>query len=311
MKSVLLILLFPFCCAAQDISTKQAKKLGKEILKVIRENSIYKDSLDIEDIEKDFSAHIDTFTTYAKVGNYYMMLLRMAGDNHSFYSTGKALAAYSAKQKQDLGFSYRLLDGGIGYLSVPGFLSKDQKIIDSFANSIHNAIRELDMNNTIKGWVVDLRNNSGGNMWPMVAGLNPLIGDDMVPGYFKYAAGGTAPWKVSYQARDIQLTNPYQLKNGTAKIAVLYGSKTASSGEMTAICFTGKNNTRSFGKPTAGLTTGNSIYYLSDDNIFVLAASYCLNRDKTVYKTKLRPDVLTEDVPGNDALEKAVEWIRQ
>ncbi|MFN8253631.1 MAG: S41 family peptidase [Ferruginibacter sp.] len=311
MKSVLLILLFPLSCLAQDISPKQAKKLGKEIIKVIRENSVFKDSLDFENIENDFLQHIDTFTTYAKVSHYYMLALHRAGDNHSFYTTGKALAAYSAKQNQDLGFSYRLLDGGIAYLAVPSFLSTDKKVTDSFANSIHNAIRQLDMNNEIKGWVIDLRSNNGGNMWPMVAGLNPLIGEDIIPGYFKTASGDIAAWKLSSMAKDISIANPYHVKNNTAKIAVLYSNKTASSGEMMAICFTGKSNSRSFGKPTGGFTTGNRIFYLSDDNIFVLATSYCLNRDKTVFKTRIQPDVAADDTPGPDALASAVEWIRQ
>jgi hypothetical protein len=30
------------------------------------------------------------------------------------------------------------------------------------------------------GWIVDLRGNSGGDMWPMVAGLGPIIGDGVL-----------------------------------------------------------------------------------------------------------------------------------
>src|SRR5688500_18114760 len=40
----------------------------------------------------------------------------------------------------------------------------------AFANAIQNTIRVADRDDLI-GWIVDLRGNGGGNMWPMIAGL--------------------------------------------------------------------------------------------------------------------------------------------
>jgi C-terminal processing protease CtpA/Prc len=313
MRLFILLLLFPFTSNAQNITTKQAKQLSKEIIKVIKTYSIYKDSLDFDSVEKDFLNNIDTFTTYEKVGYYYTEVLRGAGDNHSFYTTQEIMKSYSKKQKENLNFSYKLLDGGIGYLSIPGFLSVDTKVVDSFANSIYNAIREMDSAVTVKGWVVDLRNNTGGNMWPMVSGLNALIGTEATPGYFKFADGKTtSPWKIPSPVHTFILTNQYQLKNKGTKIAVLYGKRTASSGEMTAISFIGKPNTRSFGTATAGYTTANSIYSLREGNIFVLASSYVLDRNYKAYTGKITPDVLIENT-GDETLvlKKALAWIKE
>lgn len=311
MKLFLPLLLFSLQCAAQTITEKQAKKLSGEIIKCIRQNSIYADSLDYEDIQKDFEQHIDTFTTYEKVGRYYTLILRMAGDNHSFYVNKKMLDNYSKKQKNNIGFSYKLLEGNIGYLEIPGFLSGDKDVVNDFANQIHNAIRELDTQQNITGWVVDLRNNTGGNMWPMVLGLNPLIGNE-VAGYFKLAnKKDMEEWKTSSPHSTITIRQPYQLKKPDAKIAVLYSKKTVSSGEATAICFIGKPNARSFGTATGGLTTSNSIFTLSDDNIFVLAVGYELDRNKKVYKGKIQPDVLFENADNENVLESATAWIKQ
>ena len=33
------------------------------------------------------------------------------------------------------------------------------------------------------GWIVDLRGNGGGNMWPMLAGIGPILGEG-IAGYF-------------------------------------------------------------------------------------------------------------------------------
>lgn len=311
MKLILPLLLFCLQCSAQTITGTQAKKLSDEIVKCIKQNSIYADSLDYEDIEKDFEQHIDTFTTYEKVGRYYTLILRMAGDNHSFYANKKMLDNYSKKQKDSIGFSYRLLEGNIGYLQIPGFLSSDKNVVNDFANQIHNAIRELDTQQSITGWIVDLRNNTGGNMWPMVLGLNPLIGDEEA-GYFKFATKkGLEKWNTRSPLGAISIKEPYQLKNPANRIAVLYSKKTASSGEATAICFIGKPNTRSFGTATGGFTTSNSIFPLSDDNIFVLAVGYDMDRNKKVYAGTLVPDVMLDNSTDESVLPIAIKWIKE
>ena len=311
MKLIALLLGFSVQCAAQNITVVQAEKLSEEIVNCIKKNSIFRDSLNFETIEKDFTQYIDTLNTYQKIGHYYTMQLRKVGDNHSFYTNKKILENFSKKQKDSLGFSYQLLEGNIGYLNVPGFLSTDAKVVDSFANQIHNAIRELDNKVRITGWIVDLRNNTGGNMWPMVLGLHPLIGND-IPGYFKLAnKKRLIEWSTVPPQYGISIEAPYQVKDPKNKIAVLYSKRTVSSGEMTAICFIGKPNTRSFGTITGGYTTGNEINYLSEGNIFVLASTYVLDRNKKIYTGGITPDVLIDKQDNDTVIEQAKAWIKQ
>lgn len=298
-----LLLLLPVQGLAQTITVKQVKKLSGEIATTIKKHSIFADSLDMQAITEDVDRYADTFKSYKEVGYYYTRLLHKAGDNHSFYISKSTMEHYSKKQKDSIGFSYRLLDGGIGYLNIPGFLSTDKAVTNGFANQIYDAVRELDTNHDIAGWIVDLRQDDGGNMWPMVLGLSALIGKE-TPGYFANSKRETA-WRTSSPFNDVIITTAYQLKNAGTKIAVLYSNKTASSGEMTAICFIGKPNSRSFGETTGGFITGNEIFYLSDDNIFVLATTYTLDRNKKKYITGIVPDVV-----ATDALEEAVKWVK-
>jgi hypothetical protein len=311
MKLFIFFVLFSTQSLAQTITVKQAQKLSKEIAGCIKKNSIFSDSLNLEGIEKDFEQYIDTFNTYQEVGYYYTRQLHKAGDKHSFYVHKSTLENFSQKQKERIGFSYQLLEGNIGYLSIPGFLSTDNNVINDFANQIHNAIRKLDSIVNINGWIVDLRNNEGGNMWPMVLGLNPLIGNE-VPGYFKNTGQkNAAEWKTSSPFNGVTIKEPYQLKNPKSKIAVLYSKRTASSGETTAICFIGKPNTKSFGEVTAGLTTGNHIFNLSDDNIFILATSYIMDRNKKMYSGSITPDVLIEKPDNDNVIEEAKVWLKE
>jgi C-terminal processing protease CtpA/Prc len=309
MKLIVLLLLLSSACSAQTITVKQAQKLSGEIVSCIKKNSIFSDSLNFETIQKDFEQQLDSFDTYNKVGSYYTQQLRKAGDRHSFHVMKNVLDNFSAKQKENLGFTYKLLDGDIGYLSIPGFYSTDNTVRNDFVNQVNAAIREMDSHSTIKGWIVDLRNDNGGDMWPMVSGLQPLIGNE-VPGYFANAnQKKPAEWKISSAFYGIK--EPYHLKNANSKIAVLYSKQTGSSGEMTAICFVGKPNSRSFGNATAGLTSGNRVFSLSGDNIFVLSSSYAMDRNKKIYTGSIIPDVLIEKTDNDNVLQQAVNWVRE
>ena len=311
MKLAVLLLLIGSACSAQTITAKQAGKLSKEIAQCIRKNALFKDSLDIDGLEADVKAHIDTFDTYKKVGLYYTRALRKAGDSHSFYVRQEDIDNYSKKQKENIAFNYQLLDGHIGYLQVPGFLSTDQRVINDFADQIQDAIGKLDSSATITGWIVDLRNNDGGNMWPMLSGLSPLINSD-VAGYFSTPGKKElAPWKTSSPFNGVARSKNYLLKDRNSRVAVLYGPRTASSGEATAISFIGRPNTRSFGERTAGLTTANGIFYLSDGNIFVLASTCEMDRNKNLYMGKLEPDELLENRSADEVLNRAKQWLSE
>jgi carboxyl-terminal processing protease len=310
MKLLVLFLLLSSACYSQTITEKEAQTLSKEILSCLKKNSIFRDSLNFESIQKDFDQHIDSFHTYNKVGYYYMNLLRKVGDKHSFHITKSAIDSFSNKQKENLGFSYKLLEGNIGYLNIPGFFSTENNVKNDFANKVYAAIREMDSHSAIQGWVVDIRNDNGGDMWPMVSGLQLLIGPE-VPGYFMNAnAKKPEEWKIN-SLYNITIKETYQLKDPATKIAVLYGKQTASSGESTAICFVGKPNVKSFGNITAGFTTGNKVFYLGGDNIFVVASSYAMDRNKKMYTGSITPDVLIENTDNDNVLQQAVKWLKE
>ncbi len=211
------------------------------------------------------------------------------------------------------------LDKRIAYLSMPDFSSGDPAMITRFADSLQALIAALDTKQTT-GWVLDLRENTGGNCWPMLAGIGPLLGKG-VCGYFidRDGENGSA-WSYrnggSYQggSRIAEISGrPYRLKNPHSHIAVLTGPSTASSGEVTTIAFRGRKNTRSFGQPTAGYSTTNTNIMLPDGAMLLLTVSVYADRNRNIYGDEVIPDAVIEKETTeavDPTLEAALAWLR-
>ena len=75
-----------------------------------------------------------------------------------------------------------------------------------------------------------------------------------------------------------------------AWVAVLTGPRTASSGEAVAVSFRERPRSRSFGQPTAGLSTANGSFPLPDGGMIFLTASVFADRTGRQYGEKLMPD---------------------
>lgn len=212
----------------------------------------------------------------------------------------------------------RRIDDQIAYLTVPQIGSLHEPTKTYYADTLQRLIKKLDTKNT-NGWIIDLRANGGGNCWPMLAGIGPLIGEGTT-GYF-IAPDGSNPqaWiyrdGVSYQDSIVSTSlsqPPYKLKNKKSKIAVLYGPATASSGEVVATAFRGRDNSRSFGQPSAGYASTNENYNLPDGAILFLTVSMYADRNKQLVPMQLLPDEIVEpQEEGDAALEAAIKWLKQ
>ncbi|SHM05901.1 S41 family peptidase [Mucilaginibacter sp. OK098] len=310
---------FPF---QNTTPSNDVKQYIKEFTDIIKKYSIYTKKLNWAGIDADIdqlSGGIKTIEDAQLLTSYIMSELRIAGDNHSFIKS-KAAAVRYANENVDMRLpSAKLLPGIIGYVWMPGFGSTSDTASTSFATTIQNMIRELDTKNDISGWIIDLRHNNGGNMHPMIAGLGPIIGNGTLGYFVSPETNKITPWmykngKVTNgSAITAKVSGAYAIKNPGSKVAVLTGPKTASSGEMTTICFIGKPNVKLFGQPTGGYTTGNRGFKLSTGAYLYLASGYAADRNKKEYLGKIDPDVVVKDTNenGDDAtIKAATDWIR-
>lgn len=201
---------------------------------------------------------------------------------------------------------------GIGYVKVGAF-SGSGAAETGFAQRIQDAIRAADAGH-LAGWIVDVRNNSGGNMWPMIAGLGPILGDGTA-GAFVDPDGGISWWGYRDNASIydgsplVTVSSPYRLLKAEPRVAVLTNCGVVSSGEAVAIGFRARRNSRSFGTATYGLSTANDEFTLTGGGTLLLTVSTMADRTGRTYGKAVAPDEVIDDPV--ETVRRAVEWLRQ
>ena len=209
------------------------RNFRKKMVTIIKKNSIYSDSLDwakIDNALNELTRGLKNVNESYLLVNYMQSQLRVIGDNHSFFASDIQL-----KKMQEctncIKPSGKMIDSNIAYLSINGFIPKNKKNELNYAIHIQNLIKSLDSNYNIKYWIIDLRENWGGDMYPMIAGLAPIIGEGTY-GYFVLPKKEPEEWyykkgKCGEEKNQVlKVKHSYTLKNDSIKIAVLIGGNT-------------------------------------------------------------------------------------
>jgi len=217
------------------------------------------------------------------------------GDNHSRFLEPQEVnpATRSAGNRPP---SASRLSDGFGYLEIPPFTGSAQAAVE-YATQIQQQIRDVDEQPT-NGWIVDLQRNGGGNMWPMLAGVGPILGEGNVGG-FRDAYGNLSVF--AYRNGQALLDNnpmcvvagaPYAMKRPMPAVAVLTGQGTVSAAEAITVAFRARPRTRSFGGSTSGVPSNNVGQVLSDGAEIVLTEGFDVDRAGNVYRRAIVPDQL-------------------
>jgi hypothetical protein len=200
---------------------------------------------------------------------------------------------------------------------------KNVPYFQEFTKKLHGIVADL-LAQKPDGWLVDLRGNGGGNMWPMLGGITAILGEGYL-GSFRAPGGGGSTWflkdgTVSTRpgvAESVQSRTPGPSSSlaDLPWLAVLFDRGTASSGEAVAISFAGRPRSRSFGEHTAEFSTANQNFQLPDGAMLLLCSSVEVDRTGRLYPDGLDPDVAIptpESRPAKDAdavIQAAEEWI--
>jgi carboxyl-terminal processing protease len=212
----------------------------------------------------------------------------------------------------------RRLEHNLGYLDLPGLIGQTEHT-KAYAEVAQQLIREMDQI-AVSGWVVDLRRDTGGNMWPMMAGVGPILGEgEWVPfktdwqqetAFYRHGQAGIAPYIVL-----AEVDNPYQVKRPNPPVAVLTSRLTVSSGEFVALAFRGRPHTCSFGEPTGGRPTANDDKKLSDGAMILLTTHLGVDRSGQTHSGPLVPDYFVNvswtqlNTVDDPVLREAVQWL--
>ncbi len=235
----------------------------------------------------------------------------MAGDRHSYIVPPAERSAFYGSMAPNPPRVEMRADGlALVAVSQVGF-DGDENARRGYARGLHEAVARVARRHPA-GWIVDLRGDRGGDMWSMLAGLSALVDGPFVGEFV--SRDGIEPWLVA-SGRAGMVIKQDMVSIGAqdepaiaAPVAVLIGPGTGSSGEMTAIAFERRPNSRFFGQATLG--TYNSVvqqHTLSDGTLFGIVQGLGADRTGHVYEGPIVPDVLVGE--GDDPVKAAAAWL--
>ena len=253
---------------------------------------------------------------------YVASQIRQAGgDGHNWFSAGDGAGETSVPASVPLPAG-ELLTKAIGYIAIPGFTGNDDQALQ-FATAGRGIIQDS-IGGGACGWIVDLRMDTGGNMYPMTGVIAPLLPPGEV---IRFRDANGSELAVTYDGKgefdyDGQPMNPMYSPavqgDGEASrqpVAVLIGPNTASAGEATALAFAGRDRTRFVGSTTARFTTGPTALHLFDDAILMISAFWMVGPHGAIYPDAIVPDVkissgaVSQASSDDVVVQAAKEWL--
>lgn len=279
-----------------------AERYGKDALATIGKNGIYSGSDEWKSTYEECLKMIENAESYEDTYPAIKKALSVCGGKHSMLMTKSE--SQSTSDSYDEVLPTVSLDGDIAIIKLPDFLGtaeagrKYAKVAEDF---IH------ENRDKVKGVVLDLRGNTGGDMGPMATAVSSLLPDGELM-YYHYRS-----YDVPVTLKDGVISNAgtggkslYPDEKLKVPVAILTDDMTASSGEALTLCFRGLENVKTFGAPTAGYTSVNMLYSLYDGAQMYLTVAFDKARTGEIFKeTSIEPDVATDS-----PLEAALEWLR-
>ncbi|GAA5099024.1 hypothetical protein GCM10023210_35880 [Chryseobacterium ginsengisoli] len=272
---------------------------------------LHRKSVEWKSVESETKENLKNYSNFKNSLNEIKVLFEKIGATHctvykdqNRYSVTTKIPPKESfseqwKKKFDTkpGFEVKVIDGKYGYILMPKISFSDMSAdnIHRVAQPLYDQIADIKSKNKLEGWIIDLRFNTGGNSEPMLLSLYDFLGSNEVwgsldvdkkPAYKIKLSNGT----YMYNSKKLSYINPKGELLDNAKVAVITGLLTASSGEITALAFKGRPNTVLIGEATLGYTTGNIQAKLPFGFEMALTTSYDSDRNG-VYYERIVPDI--------------------
>lgn len=301
---------------SQQFKNDSVKIFVDQSIDLIRSNAINISKIDL--IKTGLYSKAQNMEQVSEVAALYSEVFELLGDYHGglkykgkTYGWNKPLGVSNdylkGKLKSETAVVSQVIDKNIGYIRIPGNNDFAFKKVDSIANDITSHINVIN-SVKIKAWIIDLRMNTGGNMYPILLGLREFIGsNNVVFGGFRNSKGeSSGKWEIKDGKMLIdgtELVRLAQLNRPIKKdipIVILTSCYTASAGEMTAIALIGRKYTYVMGERTADYTTAIQGFMINNDAGLNLSTDYVIDRNGKVYTSSIKPDF---EIMGEDNLD--------
>ena len=269
-----------------------------------------------EDTKEKFKIEIENSNDVEKRIEIMAKANKLAGGKHSFLIVGKG-----TKEKSDdyIGYNYEVKNGVLILKINETKFSYDTedsaKEIKNYIEDIQNIIYD---NQNLSGYIIDLSDNFGGNMYPMLLGLSPLIADGNILEFIDKYENSVGIVKLENGKILNCIENGENIVNMSSDlyrgkvnkpVAVLISERTSSSAEMTLLALKTNSRVQVFGKPSAGYNTANYSFNIGKNIGVVLSSGKVKSKDGIVYENEpIKPDINISIEQGYEILLK---WLKE
>jgi len=315
---LLTIALNPCVSTAQNIHLKNdsAHLLLDTVLSFAKHNSLYRNKVDWKKVEDSVRLTAANAVIIKEVLPSIQLLYKLLGDHHGFITydnksyrwekteakldpkTHKALIKKGQEKNK---VSSCTLENGYGYLQIPNNNPTHQGDLEKIAGQIRDSLLKLKPRQ-LKGLIIDLRLNYGGNLSVVLGGLTSLFEPGKLGSFVDPVTSQAEEWGIIndriFAGTDTTHKMPGIGKSTyNLKVVVLIGPYTRSSGEAAAISFKGRKNTLFIGESSGGYTTSNNSFQFTEEIGFFIAAAVEADRNGHVYLDNVQPD---QEIIGDD-----------
>ncbi|MBL0234946.1 MAG: hypothetical protein IPQ08_15015 [Chitinophagaceae bacterium] len=320
MKHTLILISFITCALFSNAQgpSNEAKKYVDNVFRIIEKNYYYIDRINIKLLKDKCYALISNAKTTKETYPAIDTLLKDLFDHHHIFLRPEQFS--NSSKIWPLKFpSVEVINKSVGYIKIPPIANQYNQW-QLWIDSLQNSLGRLE-GSTIKGWIIDLRGNYGGDLPPMITSLYPFFGDGIIYTLqdrknnletYSFSSGYYAIKKRRKVYKAVRYNN--QIKTElNIPVAILIDIKTASAAEMVAIAFKGRAKTIFLGEPTAGLTISTRGFKLSDNAFFTIANGKFYDLKGNSYENSITPDIFIkqDSIKMDETKEKAIEWLRR
>jgi|GEM_PF-2441509 C-terminal processing protease CtpA/Prc len=249
--------------------------------------------------------------------------LKDLNDNHSFLVIEKN--HHSNTHPHNYTNNFIRVKDGIGIIHITTNITldfinqKDAVLNEHTVKRFHDELAKI-KSSVSKGWIIDLQNNEGGNMYPMLACLSDFLSKKNLGGFYMYKNNNKTTLKqiVSFDGKNflfnnkitLSYNNNYPVGTITLPTIVIINNRTASSGEFIALALQRQPNVILIGQHSSGTATANVNMKLPNKlGCYMLAVGHYLNKDdKPLLTEKVNPGMLFLD-PKTNFIEEAKKLI--
>ncbi|MCG2616884.1 S41 family peptidase [Terrimonas sp. NA20] len=305
-----------------------------DCVNLMQKQSLYSSRVNWEEARDSVARMLNSSSTLSEAENIVIWVFKKLEDHHGMYggidtsyrypapgAARKMSASILAEYKKPRAVKIQMLSDNIAYYKMPAVLvGSNTEKMKEWANLMMDSLCSIASNHP-RGFIIDLRMNNGGNSEPMWQTLRHLIGEK---NRVRLAGADGKLLKDEMDAAMIQYRQagmPDRLctLNEKLPVAVLIGAGTASSGEIMALSFSTRKNTRLFGEPTYGVANATNGFVVQNKGYLLLTVSYLSDGKKKLLKQMaIQPDVLVQndgdnfaDPARDTAVIEAMGWLRK